>query len=146
MPTKIARRAPESAIFAGATAVALLHALDDAFTGREPGVGLGQHALAAALAVVSGVAAVHLFPRVRPVARMTLAFFFGVLALVNGALHVADHHIAPGDVTGVLAIGAGVSLLGLAAAIPFMHRGQGSWKGRLAAVPVIPALRAVHRR
>jgi hypothetical protein len=45
-----AHRSPEALVFSGATVVALLHALDDAFFHRQPGVGLGQHALAAALA------------------------------------------------------------------------------------------------
>ena len=31
----------ETLVFRGATAVALLHALDDAFLNRQPGVGLG---------------------------------------------------------------------------------------------------------
>ena len=34
----------ETLVFRAATAVALLHALDDAFLGRQPGVPLGQHA------------------------------------------------------------------------------------------------------
>ena len=34
----------ETIVFRGATAVALVHALDDAFLGREPGVDLSQHA------------------------------------------------------------------------------------------------------
>ena len=139
MPTLIARRAPETVVFAGATAVALLHALDDAFTGRQPGVGFGQHLLAALVSVVLGVGAVHLFPRVRPAARTVIAFLFGSIALVNGVLHIKHIDLqgaAGSDVTGVLAAGAGVALLGLAAWIPWRHRGEGGWVGRVLALPV----------
>jgi hypothetical protein len=45
---RVADRLREALVFGGATTVALLHALDDAFVHRQPGVGLGQHALAAA--------------------------------------------------------------------------------------------------
>lgn len=40
-----AHRSREALVFGGATAVAPLHALDDAIFHRQPGVGLGQHAL-----------------------------------------------------------------------------------------------------
>jgi hypothetical protein len=59
--TRPARRSREALVFTGAIAVALLHALDDAFLHRQPGVGLGQHALAAALSLVLGLGAVYAF-------------------------------------------------------------------------------------
>jgi len=130
--------------FAVAMAVALLHALDDAFGHREPGVGMGQHVLAAAVALALGLGAVAVFPAVRPAARAALAFFFGSLATVNGAIHlkhITAHGASASDVTGVLALVAGVVLLGLAAAIPWLHRGEGGatprrrWALRIAAVP-----------
>jgi hypothetical protein len=37
------RRPGESPVFALATALALVHALDDAFVHRGPGLGRGQH-------------------------------------------------------------------------------------------------------
>jgi hypothetical protein len=37
---RIERRSREALIFSGATAVGLLHALDDAFVNRQPGVGI----------------------------------------------------------------------------------------------------------
>jgi len=118
-PTRrLARRAPQTTVFAAATAVALLHALDDAFLHREPGVGMGQHALAAVVSLVLGLGAIYAFPYLRPAARAALAFLFGALAIVNGALHVKHIDamgVAGSDVTGVTALGAGVVLLGLAA-------------------------------
>jgi uncharacterized protein len=119
----------ETAVFRGATAVALLHALDDAFLNRQPGVDLDQHALAAAIAFAAGAGAIVAFPRLRPGLRAAIAFVFGVLAIVNGALHVA--HIAVdelggSDVTGIVVVGAGSVLVLLGIAIPFLHRGEGA--------------------
>jgi predicted alpha/beta hydrolase len=144
MTTRIDRRAPESIVFAAATAIALVHALDDAFGHREPGVGLGQHALAAVVALVLGVGAVLAFPYLRPAARSALAFFLGSVAIVNGAMHakhVDGQGMSGADLTGLLALAAGVVLVALAAAIPWRHRGEGAagprrrWAYRIAAVP-----------
>ena len=138
-------RTPEALVFAGATAAALVHALDDAFVHRGPGLGLGQHALAGAIALVGAIAAVVAFPSLRPGLRAALAFAFGVLALVNGMLHVTHiraHGVADGDLTGVLAAIAGGALLALAAWIPFAHRGEGGappwrrWTLRALVLPV----------
>jgi dienelactone hydrolase len=67
------------------------------------------------------------FPSLRPGLRAGVSFGFGLLATVNGALHVI--HItkdgaAASDLTGVLALGAGVVLIGLALWIPWRHRGE----------------------
>ena len=122
-------RSTEALVFSAATLVALLHALDDAFLLPGPGVPLGQHALAAAIAVVVSVSAIVAFPRLRPGLRAATAFTFGALAAVNGGRHayhiVIEEIVTANDVTGVLALVAGVVLVGLAAAIPFRHRGEG---------------------
>ena len=119
----------EDLVFTLATAGALLHALDDAFLGRQPGVPWDQHALAALVSVLAAGAAIAAFRRVRPGIRAAVAFSFGLLALVNGILHVV--HIAndgpeASDVTGVLAVVAGIVLVGLALWIPWRHRGEGA--------------------
>jgi hypothetical protein len=138
-------RSPEALIFSGATALALLHALDDAFLHRQPGVGVGQHALAAGLALVLGLGAIYVFPYTRPGLRSAIALVFGALAIVNGVLHVkhiAGQGAAASDLTGVLAAAARVVLVGLAIAIPWLHRGEGPagprrrWIVRVLAVPV----------
>ena len=143
--TRVRRRAPEAAVFAAALAVALLHVLDDAFVHREPGVGLGQHLLAVVVTLVLGLGAVYAFPSLRPAARFALAVFFAALATVDGAMHakhIAAESVAASDVTGVLALAAGVVLIGLAAAVLWLHRGEGKasgrrrWAYRIAAVPV----------
>ena len=123
----IRERGWETLVFWVATALALLHALDDAFLNRQRGVGLDQHALAAAIALAAGVAAMAAFSRLRPGFRAAISLLFGVLAIVNGALHVAHISVdgaAASDYTGVLALAAGVVLVTLGLAIPFLHRGE----------------------
>ena len=133
----------ETAAFRGAAAVALLHALDDAFLNRQPGVDLDQHALAAVISLAADIGAIVAFPRLRPGFRAAISLAFGVLAIVNGALHVRHISLdgaAASDYTGVLALAAGVVLVLLGLAIPFLHRGEGArtrarrWAYRLVAV------------
>jgi uncharacterized protein len=126
----IRARSAEALVFSIAAVVALLHGLDDAFLLPGGGVPLTQHALAASIALVASVLAVVRFPSLRPGIRAAVAFTFGVLAAVNGGRH-AFHIVNEGgttanDVTGALALAAGVVLVGLAAWIPFRHRGEGA--------------------
>jgi fermentation-respiration switch protein FrsA (DUF1100 family) len=133
------KRAPgEALVFAAATTVALVHALDDAILHRQPGVPADRHAVAVGIALNLGIAAIMLFGRMRAGLRAAVAFAFGGLAATNGALHVvhvAGHGTAGSDVTGVAAAAAGLVLVGLAAAIPWRHRGSSNWRARAVAVP-----------
>ena len=135
----------ETIVFRGATAVALVHALDDAFLDRQPGVDLSQHALAAVISLAGGVAAMVAFPRLRPGVRTAIGLVFGTLATTNGAMHVvhiAKDGPAQSDFTGVLALIAGIVLIGLGLSIPWLHRGEGArtrrrrWVNRGIAVAV----------
>src|SRR5215213_4580879 len=143
--TGTGRRSTEALVFSVATAVGLLHGLDDAFLHRQPGVGVGQHALAAALSLVLGLGAIYVFPTLRPALRSAVAFLFGALATVNGLLHVkhiADQGVAASDITGALVAAAGAVLIGLAIATPWLHRGERAisrrrrWTYRVLAVPI----------
>jgi uncharacterized protein len=131
----------EAVAFRGATAIALLHALDDAFFNRQPGVDLDQHALAAAISLAAGMGAIVGFPRLRPGFRATISLVFGIFAIVNGALHVGHISVdgaAASDYTGVLALAAGVVLVVLGLATPFLHRGEGvATRGRRWAYRVV---------
>ena len=136
-PRRSRARVTQFGVFAAATGVAVLHALDDAFLHRQPGVGLSQHAVAALIAVAGGAAAVYAFPRVGPALRALLAFVLGALAAVNGAMHVQHIRVdgvARSDLSGVLAFGAGLVLAGLA--IVLLWHGRRWWQ-RLLAVPAI---------
>jgi len=124
-----ATRSTEALVFSGAVVLALVHAFDDAFLLKGDGVPPTQHALAAAVALVASALAVGAFSSLRPGLRAATAFVFGVLAIVNGGRHA--HHIATvdvtaNDVTGVVALVAGIALVGLAAWIPWRHRGEGA--------------------
>ena len=132
-------------MFSVAAVLALAHAFDDALLLPGAGVPLTRHAIALAIAVAATVAVIVKFDRIRPGLRAATAFTFGVLATVNGGRHA--HHIihegtTANDVTGVLALAAGVVLIGLAAWIPFAHRGEGAagpvkrWATRVAVLPV----------
>ena len=136
-------RARAALVFSGATAIALVHALDDAFLNRQPGVGADEHTLAALMALTIGLAGVIAFPHLRPGLRAGLALVFGILALVNGALHIAHigvEGVAESDLSGGLAAAAGLVLIGLGLSIPWRHRGEGAatrprrWGYRLVAV------------
>ena len=132
----------ERRVFTVATVVLLVHALDDALVHRQPGLGLGQHALAALVALVAGGAAIAAFPSLRPGLRAGAAGLLGVFGLVNGAMHVQHVRVdavAASDLTGVLAVGAALVLLGLAAAIPYRHRGERPHRRWLARAVVLPA-------
>jgi predicted alpha/beta hydrolase len=122
-------------LFTAATAVAVVHGLDDAFLHRGAGVSLGQHALAGALTLAGGAAAIAVFGRLRPGLQALVAFYFGALALINGAMHV-PHFADANDVTGVLAAVAGVVLLGLAGTIAWRHRRRRHWAYRVASIPL----------
>ena len=142
-------RGRERLVFRVATGFALVHALDDAFVNRQPGVPLGEHALAAVLSLAGALAAIAAFPRLRPGVRAVISLAFGVLAAANGGQHIA-HVAADGparsDLTGVVATAAGVVLLGLALWIPFGHRGERAasrrrrWRNRAIAALAVAAL------
>ena len=121
-------------VFTVAVALLLVHAMDDAFVHRGAGLGVSQHAFAALLALATGIAAMVAFPSLRPGARAALAVTFGVLGLVNGGLHVIHatrHGASGGDLTGVLAAGAGAVLVGLAVAVLVRgRRGAPRWGRR----------------
>jgi hypothetical protein len=141
---RLRARSTELLVFGAAAVVALAHAFDDALLLPGDGVPIYRHGLALAIAVAATVAAIVRFESMRPGLRALTSFTFGVLAAVNGGRH-AHHMIREGttanDVTGVVALGAGVVLLVLAAWIPFHHRGEGGssavrrWVIRLAMVP-----------
>jgi dienelactone hydrolase len=121
----------------------MVHGLDDAIVGRQPGVMVGQHLPAAVVACALGLAAVVLFRRARPGIRAALALTLGLLALANGIQHVIHIGLdgpARSDLTGALAAVAGVVLVGLGLVLPFRHRGERArtagrrWRNRAAAV------------
>ena len=106
-------------LLTAATAATALHVLDDATLHREPGTTIADHVTGAgATLAVLAVAAV-VFPRLRAGAQATLALLLGLLAVTLGGLHVAEMalhgRVAGGDVTGLLALAAGICALAIGA-------------------------------
>jgi hypothetical protein len=143
--SKARTRSREAVVFGVAALLALAHAFDDALLLPSAGVPLTRHALALAIAAVATVAAIVKFDSMRPGLRAATAFTFGVFATLNGGRHA--HHVlfestTANDITGLLALVAGVALIGLAAWIPFAHRGERSaspvrrWAIRAAVLPL----------
>ena len=136
-------------VFAITTAIGLIHALDDAVLNRQPGVPVTQHLPALLVVTALAVTGVLLFGRLRTGLRAAMALLFGGAALTNGALHVMHISVdgpSNSDITGVLAAAAGVVMLVMAAALPFLHRGERQvsarrrWAVRGVAVVATPVL------
>jgi dienelactone hydrolase len=130
--TSILRREP--ALFLLGVAVIALHLLDDNFVHPEAGTSVGSH-------VVSGLVPLGLlglaawaYPRLSGALRGALALTLGVLGIVAGveAVHYTSTVGASGDdFTGLLAIPAGLLLLGVAAATLWRTRrveGNRPWR------------------
>ena len=135
------RAMTERRVFTVATVVLLVHAVDDALVHRQPGLGAGQHVVAALVALVAGGAAIAAFPALRPGLRAAAAGLLGAFGLVNGAMHVqhvrADA-VAGSDLTGVVAVAAAARAARPRRRDPVRHRGErehGRWRARAVALP-----------
>ena len=72
--------------------------------------------------------------------RAGLALLLGVPMAFYGALHVvalSKDGFSVHDALGSLPLLLGLTLLAYALALPWRHRGEGSWKSRLVAVPAV---------
>ena len=78
--------------------------------------------------------------RLRTGLRAGLALLLGVPMAFYGALHVvalSKDGFSVHDALGSLPLLLGLTLLAFAIALPWRHRGEGSWKSRLVAVPAV---------
>jgi pimeloyl-ACP methyl ester carboxylesterase len=106
----------EYPLFAVGIWLAILHVLDDAFVGKQPGTSARDHLFGASVVIAILVGALVLYPRLRAGWRAALAVGLGTLIAAAGAMHVAHTIIdAPerSDFTGILATVAGVLLIAL---------------------------------
>jgi uncharacterized protein len=106
----------EYRLFALAIAVIAVHVVDDNFVAPQPGTSAGDHLVSGLVPLaVLGLAAWG-YPRLQGGWRGALGLFLGVLGVAAGveAVHYTDKVGASGDdFTGLLAIPAGLLLLGL---------------------------------
>jgi hypothetical protein len=149
-------------IFATAAAVVALHAINDAFIAREPGVGPTDHAVSGLVPLALLAAAVAGSTLARPGVRAVLALALAVLAIEGFAVAVADSRavgMRGDDWTGLALAPAGLALIALGMVLLWRSRKRhGRWllrRSLLAAaavlgvywvlLPVGIALMATHR-
>ena len=132
----------EAAIFAAGVGLAILHVLDDAFVGNQPGTTAGDHLLAAGVLLVILGGSLALYPRLRVGARAALALGLGILITTAGAMHVVHAVVDQAersDFTGILAMIGGVTLIALGLVLAWRAPAPASWKRRWGKRGVIAA-------
>ena len=124
----------ERSIFFVALALIALHVLDDNFLQPNPGTSPGDHLLSGLVPLaLLGLAAVA-YPRVRAGARAAIAIsvaLFGVAAGLEGWHYALTARPSGDDYTGLVALPAGLVLLGLAAVTLWGSRrldGRFAWR------------------
>jgi hypothetical protein len=108
----------ESGLFVLGVAVIALHVLDDSFLQPSPGTSPADHLVSGLVPLAVLALAAWAYPRLRGGRRGALALVFGVFGIVAGveAVHYTAKVGASGDdYSGLLAIPAGLLLLGLGA-------------------------------
>ena len=109
----------EAAIARVAIAAIGLHYADVAFLQLEPGVSAGDHLVSGLVPIGLLAVLAAFYPRMRAGLRATLAIFVGLFALVTGIATSVSHAISEGasgvDYTGILAVGAGATLVAVGA-------------------------------
>ncbi len=100
--------------------VLALHVIDDSFLQPQPGTSAGDHLAGGLVPLTLICVAAAAYPRVSAGVRAALALVFGLLALIIGTAEAGYYTLRLGpsgdDYTGLLAIPAGLLLLGLGAA------------------------------
>jgi hypothetical protein len=121
-------------LFVLAVAAIALHVLDDSFLQPSPGTSAGDHLVGGLVPLAVLALAAWLYPRLRGGRRVAMALVLGAFGIVSGieAVHYATKVGASGDdYTGLLAIPAGLLLLGLGAVTLWRTRrtnGNRAWR------------------
>jgi len=107
----------EYAVFLSAIGVVALHIADDNFLQPQPGTSAGDHVVSGLVPLAVIGLAVWGYPRLRAGLRAVVALLFGIFGIVTGT--EAGYYTTKGgptgdDFTGLLAIPAGIVLIGLA--------------------------------
>jgi len=108
----------------------VLHVLDDNFLQPQPGTSAADHLAGGLVQTALLLAAAWAFPRLRPGARGALAISLGIFTIVMGAGEAGYYALEDGpsgdDYTGLLAIPAGILLLGIGCVTLWRSRRGGS--------------------
>jgi dienelactone hydrolase len=116
-----------------ALGIVALHIVDDSFVQPEPGASAGDHLVSGLVPTAILVAVAWGYPRLRAGARAAVALGFGVFGAVTGveaAYSVYEGTLSAADVTGLLALAAGLLLVGLGVVTLWRSRKAGSRKRR----------------
>jgi dienelactone hydrolase len=130
-------------IFTAAAGVIALHVLDDSFVEPQAGTSAADHLVSGLVPLAALALAVAAFPRLRGWQRGAMSLLLGLLGAVTGveAVHYVREVGASGDdYTGLLAVPAGLTLMGLGAVTLWRTR---STTGHLARRSARRALLAV---
>ena len=129
----IARLLSEVVIARVALGVVALHVADDSFLQPQPGTSASDHLVSGLVPLAAIGLAAWSYPRLRAGLRAVVALFFGIFGIVTGI--EAGYYTTKGgptgdDFTGLLAIPAGILLVGLAAVTLWRSRkgGRRAWR------------------
>ena len=106
----------ENALFLASLGLIALHIADDNFIQPQPGTSATDHAVSGLVPLAALGLAAWIYPRLRAGARAAVALVLGILGIVAGieAVYYAKNGGLSGDdFTGLLAIAAGLGLIGL---------------------------------
>jgi uncharacterized protein len=99
--------------------VIAVHILDDNFFQPQPGTSAGDHLVSGLVPFAAYVGAAYAFPRLRAGAQAALAIALGILGIAIGVTEAGFYTLEQGpsgdDFTGLLAIPAGLLLVGVGA-------------------------------
>lgn len=113
-----------------AVGVAALHVVDDNFLQPQPGTSAGDHLVGGLVQLALLVLAAWAYPRLRPGARATLAIYVGLFIAVMGigeaGYYTRENGPSGDDYTGLLAIPAGLLLVGIGLVTLWRSRRGGS--------------------
>jgi uncharacterized protein len=126
-PSAESRRAAETRVAAAlltetglariALGIGALHVVDDNFLQPQPGTSAGDHLVGGLIQTAFFVSLAWAYPRLRPGLRGTLAIFVGLFMVVMGAgeagYYTRENGPSGDDYTGLLAIPAGLLLVGI---------------------------------
>lgn len=108
----------ETSLFLAAVGLVAIHVIDDSFVQPQPGTSGADHLVSGLVPLAVLALAAAAYPRLRAGARGALALLLGPLAIATGLEGVYyTTKVGPSgdDFTGMLAMGAGVLLIGLGA-------------------------------